>query len=385
MQKEKQLHISVKTFKGLEEELAKEIRELGGSHIEVGNRVVHTRGDLGFIYKLTYNLRTALRVLFSWKKVFANDTEELYQALNKLPWTEILSVKQSFRIDVIGTSECFPHTQFARQRAKDAIVDHFRDQVGDRPNVDVINPEIALQVYVFKNEVSILLDASGFSLHKRSYRKGRHPAPLNEVLAAGIVKMVNWNELGTLIDPMCGSGTLLIEAAWNSFNIPPQVLNTQFAFMNWPNFDPHLWSKIQQVSMDKMKDIYGNFFGFDMNKKAVESARINIREAKVNEEVPVIPKNFFQLTAEDNRGVLVFNPPYDERLEQNDPDFYASIGDRLKQEFQGYEAWVFTGNLEAAKHIGLRPSRRISLQNGDIDCKLFKFELYAGSKKHRNE
>ena len=366
---------------GLEDVLAAEVRELGGSFVETGNRVVHTKGDLGFLYKLTFNLRTALRVLRKWQLVKARDADDLYKKLMDLPWEDHIKTHQTFRIDVSGTSDFFPHGQYTLQRVKDALVDRFRDKFGERPSVDARKPDIVFQVHVYNDTASISLDASGFSLHKRSYRVGKHPAPLNEVLAAGIVKLVNWSELGTFMDPMCGSGTILTEAAWNAYNIPPQVLNSKFSFMNWPDYDEELWKKIQEISMNKVKDIHGKFIGFDLNKKAVEVARQCIKEARLNDEIPIYPKNYFDLTAEDSRGVLVFNPPYDERLETWDPEFYKRIGDVLKKQFAGYEAWIFTGNLESAKQIGLRATRRINLQNGSIDCKLLKFELYSGTKK----
>ncbi len=378
---EKRLKIAVKTMAGLEDILHREIMSLGGSDMKIGKRVVEVTGDLGFLYKLTFNLRTALRVLRNWKSGRANDSDAMYRLMLDWPWEEWIKEGQSFKIDATTYGDGFTHSQYARQRMKDAILDRLKEKKGFRPEINLDAPDHTFNLYASHGKVEVSLDAAGFSLHKRGYRILTHPAPLNEVLAAGIVKMVNWNGIGSFIDPMCGSGTLLIEAAWNAFQIPPQVLNSKFAFQGWPDYDEELWKKIQEISMNKIKDIPGNFIGFDKSRAFVEAARANVKEAKLNDEVPIFPNNFFSLKAETPRGVLVMNPPYNKRIEFEDDEMYTNIGDTLKKNFPGYEAWVFSGNPEALKAVGLRTSKRVSLKNGDIDCKLVKYELYQGSKK----
>jgi putative N6-adenine-specific DNA methylase len=277
----------------------------------------------------------------------------------------------------------FSHSQFLEQKTKDAIVDRFREKFGRRPSVDLKAPSLRVNLFISQEHCSVALDSSGDSLHKRGYRDHTNLAPMNEVLAAGLVLLTGWNGITNFVDPMCGSGTILIEAALYAANIPPGSFQAGFGFEKWKNFDPELWEKIYDSAMNKVRDYAPTIVGGDISKHVARKAATNVAEANLKGRVRVVESAFADLPVPEGRGVLVMNPPYGERMDKDDDlnALYASIGDTLKQKWAGYEAWIITSNLEAAKHIRLSPKPKIKLFNGPLECRFMRYELYSGSRR----
>jgi len=382
------LQLTATTFFGLENILAQELQQIGAKNIQTANRAVHFSGDLGFLYKANYNLHTALRVLWqisSNKNIYK--AEQLYKSVSKIDWQQFMSVKQTFRIDVTGQTKFFKNTRFIALKAKDAIVDQFRSATNERPNIDLKNPDIRIVLYFQDQKLQILLDSSGASLHKRGYRTMTNIAPLNEVLAAGIVKLSGWQGLQNLLDPMCGSGTILIEAAMSAMYIPAGINREKFAFQNWQNYNPDLFELIKESSLKKIRELPPSIkiIGYDKAPSAVEKALKNIKNANLEDFITVKQADFFKTTSPQQKTMLLFNPPYDERLSINIKEFYKHIGDTLKQNYTNTEAWLLVGNLQALKYVGLRPSKRIKLFNGKLEARLVQYQLYQGSKKTKKQ
>jgi len=378
------LQLTATTFYGLEDVLAKELQQLGAKNIRTANRAVYFSGDLGFLYKANYNLHTALRILWqisSYKNIYK--AEQLYTAVSKINWQEFMNVNQTFRIDVTGQTKFFKNTRFIALKAKDAIVDQFRSAVNQRPDIDLKQPDIRIILHFQDQKLHILLDSSGESLHKRGYRTMTNIAPLNEVLAAGMVKLSGWQGLQNLLDPMCGSGTILIEAAMSAMHIPAAINREKFAFQNWQNYDADLFELIKDSSLKKIRELPPGIklIGYDKAPSAIEKARQNIKNANLEEFITIKQADFFQTIRPEHKTMLMFNPPYDERLNINVKEFYKRIGDTLKHNYPDTEAWLLVGNLQALKYVSLRPSKRIKLFNGKIEARLVQYQMYAGSRK----
>ena len=378
------LKLTATTFFGLEQVLAKELQQLGAQNVQTGNRAVYFEGDLGFMYKANYNLHTALRILRQLKSFHQiYKATQLYNAIASIDWSEWFSPQQTFRIDVTGQSKFFKHTKFAALKAKDAIVDQFRSSYHQRPDIDLKQPDIRIVLHFKDQHLDVLLDSSGEPLHKRGYRMRTNIAPLNEVLAAGIVALSGWDGRRSLLDPMCGSGTILIEAAMWQMCIPAAINRQKFTFQNWPDYDETLFDLIKNNSIDKIRELPNGIklIGYDKALSAVEKARQNIKNANLDAFISVKQADFFKTKAVDSRLFLLFNPPYDERLSINIKTFYKNIGDTLKQSYTGSEAWLLTGNLQTLKYVGLRPSKKIKLFNGKLESRLVQYLLYAGSRR----
>ena len=373
-----------KCLAGTEEVLSRELRELGAMNITPVKRGVRFQGDMGFLYKANLWLRTALRILMPVSEFKARNEEEIYRRLKQFPWEEHFGVDKTL---VVKANVFAPHIRnslFLAQRVKDAVADRFREKTGRRPSVNKENPDIVIDVHVARERVVVSLDSSGQSLHKRGYREETGRAPLSEVLAASILRLAGWDGLKHFVDPMCGSGTFLVEAALMAHNIPPGVFRENYAFKNWLNFDQELFQLIFDKALEKEKNFHFSITGFDRNSRAVLKSRHNLKKSLMNEQVNTEKLDFLALPPERNfktPGILVVNPPYGEKLEANIPELYAGIGDSLKQHFPGYEAWVFTASMEGLKHIALKPSKKIPLKNGNLDCLLVQYELYEGSRK----
>ncbi|HFX18074.1 MAG TPA: class I SAM-dependent RNA methyltransferase, partial [Flavobacteriales bacterium] len=309
--------------------------------------------------------------------------EQLYQVIYNIPWDNFMSVEQTFRIDVTGQTKYFDNTRFIALKAKDAIVDQFRTKFDQRPNIDLKNPDIRIVLHFQDQKLHVLLDSSGESLHKRGYRTMTNIAPLNEVLAAGIVALSGWKGHRNLLDPMCGSGTILIEAAMWAMHIPAGINRDNFGFQKWPNYDAELFDLIKNVSLKKIRELPEGIklIGYDKAPSAVEKARLNIQNAHLEDFITVKQADFFKTTRPKDQTMLLFNPPYDERLSIDVKSFYKKIGDTLKHHYPDTEAWMLVGNLQALKFVGLRPSKRIKLFNGKIEARLVQYILYPGSKK----
>ena len=374
--------MKVTTFFGLEEILAKELLHLGGKEITPFKRGVSVVGDIGFLYKINLCSHTALKIVIPIIKFNANNENEFYDNVKKIDWERFISVTDSIMIESVLNSDLFTHSLFVSQKAKDAIVDRFRERTGKRPDVDLIFPAFKLYIHVYKNEVTINLDSSGDPLYKRGYRSDINDAPMKEVLAAGLVKLSGWERHLELIDGMCGAGTIAIEAALWANNIPPGYYRPNFTFMKWHNYNEKLFETIYESSISKIKNEPVNIIANDIDESTVKKAITNTKNAKVDDVVTCVNHSFFDLNPSRKGGVVILNPPYGERLEvQEIEKLYKEIGNKLKKDFQNYNAWIITSSPEAIKSIGLRPSRKIQIYNGSLECRYLKFELYGGSKK----
>lgn len=379
---EQGMDLTAKTFSGMEDILASELEALGAKEVSTGKRVVFFRGDKSIIYKANYQCRTALRILKPIGVFTVRDEKELYDKVQNIDWTSIFTLRQTFVISASVFNSKMTHSQYVAQKAKDAIVDQFRDKFGRRPNVEKENPTFTIDIHISGSECTISLDSSGASLHKRGYRTEVDKAPLNEALAAGLIQLSGWDKTGDFMDPMCGSGTLPIEAALYAMNIPAGYYRKHFAFQNWSDFDETLWNQVKQEADEQIIEHDFPIYGSDQSYKAFRIAQANVRSAQLHKDITVINKPFEKMNPESGSGILLFNPPYGERLKENDIiSLYKHIGDVLKTKFKGYEAWIITSNLDAAKFIGLKPSKKIILYNGPLESRFLKFELYAGSKK----
>lgn len=371
-----------KTLYGFEPLLAKELRNLGAGHVEEGVRNVTFEGDTGFMYKANLCLRTALKVYKPLNTFRVFNEKDLYRNIHQMEWPDFFGHDKTFAIDTTMNSEVFNNSMFVALKAKDSIVDKFREVVRQRPNVNSQDPDIRINIHINENTCTVSLDSSGNSLHQRGYRILTNIAPINEVLAAGLLLTSGWDGHTDFLDPMCGSGTFLIEAAMIACNIPPNINRESYSFMHWKDYDAELYEKIVDVSLKKTREFHHKIIGYDKAPSAVRKAQENVENANLSEYITIERKDFFR-TEKPVEGKLhiVFNPPYGERLPIEMEAFYAKIGDTLKQEYPGTDAWLITSNLEALKHVGLRPSRKIKTFNGKLEARLVKYEIYEGSKK----
>lgn len=375
------LKIQIKTFFGLEEILAEEIRKLGGKNVEVKNRAINCEGDLGFLYKINYSARTALKILIPVLTFKAWDENRFYDKLFAFPWDEYMTVDQTFAIDTTIYSERFNHSQFISLKMKDAIADYFNFKFRKRPSVDTQQPDIKFHLHIDRELVTISLDSSGDALFKRGYRKEQGEAPINEVLASGMLQLAGWDGKGNFLDPMCGSGTLLIEAAMIAMDLPAQIFRKKFGFQNWLNYDEGLFKTIKEVRINRVKEFTGKIVGYDIDSNMLHASRINIEAAEMEDVIEVKDQDFFESKKELFPLLMVFNPPYDERIEINDDEFYKKIGDTFKKNYPNTLAWLISSDLDSMKKIGLRPSRKIKLFNGKLECRFMQYEMYEGTKK----
>lgn len=376
------MKLLVKTLAGLEEVLAEELKALGATEIEILKRAVRCEGDQAFLYKANLCLHTAIRILVPVKEFEVQDEEDLYNQLRPINWESYMRVYQSFAVDVVTQSAQMRHSHYLALKSKDAIVDWFREKRFKRPSVDVKKPDIKIHLHIdARQKCTLLLDSSGDGLHRRGYRTSGGAAPLNEVLAAGMIKLSGWNADQPFVDMMCGSGTLLIEAGLLAINRAPG-LSRSFAFQKWEDFDKELWQKTKQTAREQERDFEHPIIGIDTNFKAVRVAEQNIEAAGLDEHIRVRRSNFERYLPPLAPATLVINPPYGLRVESDDIiELYKSIGDKLKQDFSGYNAWILSANMDAIKRVGLRPKRRIPLMNGQLECKFHGYELYKGTKK----
>ncbi|MEM9076628.1 MAG: THUMP domain-containing protein [Bacteroidota bacterium] len=373
-----------KTFYGFEELLVQELKDLGASRVEQGVRSVSFEGDLGFLYKANLCLRTALKIFkpISTFRIF--NEKDLYRQVYDMDWDKFFAPDKTFAIDTTMNTKVFTNSMFVSLKAKDAIVDKFRRIQGQRPNVNSHEPDIRINIHISKNKCTVSLDSSGESLHQRGYRQFTNIAPINEVLAAGLLKLSGWDGSMDFLDPMCGSGTLLIEAAMQACNIPANINRESYAFLHWKDYDSHLHEKIREISLKKVRSFNHQIIGFDKAPSAIRKAQENIDFANLTEFISLSRKDFFRTDKPlDAKLHMVFNPPYGERLPIDAETFYARIGHTLKQFYPNTDAWFLTSNLEALKHVGLKPSRKIKLYNGKLESRLVHYEMYAGSRKNK--
>ena len=374
-----------KTFFGLEEILADELLKLGAKKINIGVRNVSFFGDKGFLYKANLSLRTAIRILKPIVVFDVNDDKELYSSFFNFNWEDYISVDNTFAIDSVLNSDFFTHSLYVSQKAKDGIVDRYRKLFKTRPSVDSINPDLKINIHIRNKCCTVSLDSSGKPLNQRGYRSQTNIAPINEVLAAGIILLSEWDLESDFLDPMCGSGTLLIEAAMLATNYPPNIKRSNFSFKNWNDFDLDLFVTITKSVLSKTKPFNNKILGFDKSPSAISKCNQNIINAGLEDVISISKEDFFRSKKHnDDYLYIVFNPPYGERLRIDIELFYKKIGDTLKTNYTNSCTWFITSSIEALKYVGLRPSRKIKLFNGKLESRLAKYEIYSGSKKRKN-
>ena len=375
---EQEFELIAKTFMGLEPVLAKELTQLGANNVQIGRRMVSFTGDKELMYRANFSLHTAIRVIKPIKHFKAQSADDVYEEVKKIDWSQYLDLKKSFAVDSVVFSDEFRHSKFVSYKVKDAIVDQFREKTGQRPNISVANPDIRLNMHIAEDRCTLSLDSSGESLHRRGYRQESVEAPLNEVLAAGMILMTGWHGETDFIDPMCGSGTLLIEAALIARNMAPGVFRKEYAFEKWPDFDAELFDNIYNDDSQE-REFNHHIYGYDIDLKAVQKANLNVRAAGLTKDISVELADFKDFKQPKDKAIMVTNPPYGERI--STPDLlgtYRMIGETLKHQFKDNDAWVLSYREECFDQIGLKPSIKIPLYNGSLECEFRKYQIFEG-------
>ena len=376
-----QFELIAKTFQGLEEVLAEELTNLGADNIQIGRRMVSFTGDKEMMYRANFCLRTAIRILKPIKQFNAKDADEVYSQIKKIKWEDYLDADKTFAVDAVVFSDEFRHSKFVAYKVKDAIVDYFKELNGKRPSVRINKPDVLLNIHIAQNRCTLSLDSSGESLHRRGYRQEAVEAPLNEVLAAGMILMTGWHGQCDLIDPMCGSGTIPIEAALIARNIAPGVFRKEFAFERWKDFDQEMFDNIYNDDSQE-REFTHRIFGYDNNPQANEIAIRNVKAAGLSKEIILKLQPFQQFEKPKEDAIIVMNPPYGERISTRDLlGLYQMIGERLKHAFTDQDAWILSYREECFDQIGLKPSRKIPLFNGALECEFRKYQIFGGKYK----
>ncbi|MGN1376049.1 MAG: THUMP domain-containing protein [Prevotella sp.] len=378
---EQEFELIAKTFMGLEPILAQELTQLGADNIQIGRRMVSFTGNKELMYRANFQLRTAIRILKPIKHFKANSADDVYDAVKDIDWSAYLDLKKSFAVDSVVFSEEFKHSKFVSYKVKDAIVDQFREKTGQRPNISVTNPDIRLNMHVAEYQCTLSLDSSGESLHRRGYRQEAVEAPLNEVLAAGMIMMTGWHGETDFIDPMCGSGTLPVEAALIARNIAPGVFRKEYAFEKWADFDAELFDRIYNDESNE-REFEHHIYGYDIDITAVNKANLNVRAAGMTKDITIRQADFKDFKRPEKKAIIIMNPPYGERI--STPDLfgtYRMIGDVLKHQFKTNDAWVLSYREECFDQIGLKPSIKIPLYNGSLECEFRKYQMFEGKFK----
>ena len=369
-----------KTYAGLEEILKEELIAMGASNCQVGTRAVEFEGDLAMMYRANYFCRYALRILWQVHEFTFRDNKQFYEQIFKFPAEKLMDASNTLAFSVTMSGTMFRTPLFAAQLAKDAVCDRFRDKFDQRPSVDKENPDVQFHLHIYNNHAALFLDSSGESLHKRGYRVSTHPAQISEVVAAAMVKLSGWQADCDLIDPMCGSGTILIEAAMQALHIPAGFFRDHYGFERWKNFDRKLWHRITDEA-DILDDVPVNFYGSDISARFLGMAEANVKAARLSDFIHLFRKAMRDTQPKRVPSVLIFNPPYGERLDMEEiEEFYTEIGDTLKQKYAGCTAHIISSNMQAIKHIGLHPSKKTTLYNGALECKFLRYDLYAGKR-----
>ncbi len=380
-----EFELIAKTFMGLESILAQELTELGAKDVQPGRRMVAFKGDKQLMYRANFQLRTAIRILKPIKHFKAKSADDVYNEILQMNWEEYIEKGKTFSVDSVVYSDNFTNSRFVTYKVKDAIVDYFREKTGTRPNISVTNPDIQLHIHISDNDASLSLDSSGESLHRRGYRQENVEAPLNEVLAAGMILMTGWRGETDFIDPMCGSGTLPIEAALIARNMAPGIFRKGYAFEKWPDFDEDLFEEIYNDDSHE-KEFEHHIYGYDIDMKAVNTARMNVKAAGLTKDITIEQQDFKDFQQPKEKAVIVTNPPYGERI--STPDLlgtYRMIGERFKHSFKGNEAWVLSYKDECFQQIGLKPSIKTPLYNGSLECEFRKYQMFEGKFREFRE
>ncbi|MFA6924457.1 MAG: THUMP domain-containing protein [Bacteroidales bacterium] len=370
------------TLAGLENILADELKSLNAGEVEILTRAVSFTGNKELMYKANLWCRTALKILKPVKYFSIINESDFYNEIYKINWEEYLNVNNTLQIDCVTNNSIITHSKYAAQKAKDAVVDRFRHKFNKRPSVDLENSTLRINIHLSNNNCTVSLDSSGDVLYKRGYKIASFEAPINEVLAAGMILLSGWDKKCNFIDPMCGSGTILIETALIANNIPPGYYRRRFGFEKWKDFDKELWDEIKKNSLLEQTEFENKILGSDISERSISIAEKNIKYAKLHKDIELNISSFEDFVPPEEKGIIITNPPYDERMKKEDINgFYKSLGDTLKKKYDGYDAWLISSNFEALKSIGLKTSRKIALFNGPLECRFVKFEIYKGSKK----
>ena len=378
---EQNFELIAKTFMGLEPVLAEELTQLGAKDVKIGRRMVSFTGDKEMMYRANFQLHTAIRILKPIRYFKARSADDVYNEIRQIDWTQYLGDEKTFAVDAVVFSEEFRHSKFVSYKVKDAIVDQLRRRTGKRPNISVANPDIQLNIHIAEDQCTLSLDSSGESLHRRGYRQESVEAPLNEVLAAGMILLSGWQGDTDFIDPMCGSGTLLIEAALIAKNMAPGLFRKEYAFEKWPDFDADLFDSIYNDESQE-REFKHHIYGYDIDMKAVNTATLNVKAAGLTSEITVKQQDFKDFTQPKEKSIIITNPPYGERI--STPDLlgtYKMIGERLKHQFKDNDAWVLSYREECFDQIGLKPSIKIPLYNGSLECEFRKYQMFDGKLK----
>lgn len=385
MNASEKLTITIKTFFGLEEVLKGELEEMGFGDVQLLNRAVQLIGTWEDVYKLNYHVRCGISVLVEIKQFKIRKEQDVYDECLKIKWHELFTVDKTFAVKGAVFSEIFRHSQYPFLLVKDAIADTFRKHVNERPNVNVKKPQVLFDLYVNQDVCTISLNTSGAPLFQRGYREATGLAPLNEVVAAGLLRMSGWDRKSQLIDPFCGSGTILIEAALWACNLPPQLERHHFAFKNFKNFDSALWDSILSAVDMRVKELPCEIKGSDISDEMVLKARRNLRGLPVGRFIKIVQSDFKDVHGSEEGGMVVTNPPYGERMGEEINEMYEELGTWMKHQMTGYTCWVLSSNQEAFKVVGLKPSKKVKVFNGDLECSFRQYEIYSGSKKTAQE
>ena len=378
---EQEFELIAKTFMGLETVLAKELTQLGANNVQIGRRMVSFTGNKEMMYRANFQLHTAIRILKPIAHFKARSADDMYEEVRKIDWSQYIEKGKTFSVDSVVYSEEFRNSRFVTYKVKDAIVDQFREKTGERPNISVSNPDIRLNIHVAEADATLSLDSSGESLHRRGYRQESVEAPLNEVLAAGMILMSGWNGETDFIDPMCGSGTLLVEAALIARNINPGVFRKEFAFEKWADFDQELFDNIYNDDT-REREFEHHIYGYDIDMKAVNTARLNVKAAGLTKDITIDLQDFKNFKKPAEKAVMITNPPYGERISTpNLLGTYKMIGEKLKHEFTGNEAWILSYREECFEQIGLKPSIKVPVYNGSLECEFRKYAMFSGKMK----
>lgn len=374
--------ILIKTLFGLESVLASELENLGANNIKILNRAVQITGDMEMLYKCNMHLRTALAVYLKVESGSAKNQEQLYSLVENINWEDYFSFDKSFMIEAFTNSTTLNHSHFVAQKIKDGIVDYFRKKTGKRPNVNRERPDIKIYAHINKDICSLYLNSSGTPLYYRGYNKRTGKAPINDILAAGIIKLSKWNKKTPLYDPMCGCGTIVAEAYMIANNIPPMIKRSYFSFKNWKNYDELLWNNIVIEGKNQICKSNSKILCSDIDEKIISDAKINFNRIEPKHNIKINVKDFFNSLPPVDSGMIITNPPYGMRFTNDDiKEFYKSLGNKLKFDYNNYTAWIISSEPAALKLVGLRPERKITLFNGPLECKLNKYTIYKGSKK----
>ena len=378
---EQNFELIAKTFMGLEPVLAKELTQLGANDVKIGRRMVSFTGNKEMMYRANFQLHTAIRILKPIRHFKAQCADDVYEEIKKIDWTTYLDDDKTFAVDSVVFSEEFRHSKFVSYKVKDAIVDQFREKTGKRPNISVANPDLRMNMHIAEDQCTLSLDSSGESLHRRGYRQESVEAPLNEVLAAGMILLSGWKGDTDFIDPMCGSGTILIEAALIAKNMAPGLFRKEYAFEKWPDFDADLFDEIYNDESQE-REFQHHIYGYDVDIKAVNTALLNVKASGLTNDITIRQQDFKDFTQPVNKSIMITNPPYGERI--STPDLlgtYRMIGERLKHEFKGNDAWILSYREECFEQIGLKPSIKIPLYNGSLECEFRRYQMFDGRLK----